>query len=134
MPVNQPISVNLSDWISFVSQMLSSVMALVGVFVGAYIANKASVKRHRLDALRSAYANVCRCYMDWVPARDVDHLMPLLAAIYEARLLSGTDVDASLQKLADAVTRSNPSKDVCGKCLQEFWERAQKEIRKGYGK
>lgn len=127
-------TVNLSDLFGFASQIFSSVIALIGVFVGAYIADKSATRKQRLDALSSAYAKVFRCYSEWVASRDTVHLAQLMSAVYEARILASDEVDASLQKLAEAVTGSEPSPEVCSKCLREFWKGAQKEIRKGYGK
>lgn len=134
MPFEQSVPIDFSALLGFVAQFLSSAMALVGVFVGAYIANKAAIRQQYLNSLRTSYANVFRYYSAWVQSRDTAHLAELIPAIYEARLLSGPEVDASLQFLSEAVTVSNPSPDICSQCLQEFWNGAQKEIRKGYGK
>ena len=123
---------DLSVLIDFAAQMVSSGIALAGVFIGAHIANKAAIRQERLNVLRMAYANVFKSYAEWILTQDTQQLAQLLPTIYEARLLSEADVDASLQKLADAVTQSSPNAEQCSTYLQEFWKRAQKEICKGY--
>lgn len=128
------INIEFSDLLSFLGQLLSSVLGLAGVMVGARIANQAAIEQRRLDSLRSAYADVYKRYIEGVPFKNVSQKAMLLSAIYSARLLSPPEIDKNLGLLADAVIKSEPDPTVCHKYLNEFWEGAQKEIRKGYGK
>lgn len=123
-----------SDMAAFTGQLLSSVIGLLGVFVGAHIAKSGSRKQSYCDSLRAAYSLVFERYTAWIPTQDINHAAALVGAICSAMLIAGPKTRDSLNDFLDVMIKPNPDSASCKECLDNFWNCAEEEIRKSYGK
>lgn len=125
---------NSSDIITLIGNSVSSVIGLLGVLVGAHIANASSKKQQKLDTLRSAYSLVFERYTEWVPRQSTENASALAGAICSAMLLANPETRSSLDTFLAVIIKPKPDSSACKKCFDDFWKFAEKEIRKGYGK
>lgn len=126
-------SVDWSDVFSLATELSTALIGFLGVVVGAYVARLSSRKQSKIDALRAAYSNVFERYLAWVSSQDLPHASALAAAICSAMLLAGPDTRKSLGNFLDVIIKPKPEPSACQQALDDFWDCAEKEVRKGYG-
>lgn len=125
------LTVDLSG-ISFdIGEIISAFIGIIGVLVGAWIAKSSAAKMQRIDSMRQAYSQVFQKYMEWIPAQDMNHSSALCGAICSAMLVAKSDETfSSLQNMLAVFSGQKHDSEIYKKATEEFWDCAQKELRK----
>lgn len=125
------LAVDLSRIGFDIGEIISAFIGIIGVLIGAWVAKSGAAKMQRIDSMRQAYSQVFQKYMEWIPVQDVNHSAALCGAICSAMLVAkSNETFASLQNMLSVFSGQKRDSEICKKAIEEFWDCAQKELRK----
>ena len=116
--------------IEFIGPIVTSVIALLGVFVGSKLTEKATSKQNKKRILADYYAEVLSSYSNFAMYRNTENLMLLITAIEKCRLLCSKKSNDIFVRLEYAITDKDFKSDQCGHIIGELRISAKDDLCK----
>lgn len=108
--------------------IITSLSALIGVLVGAYLARTSSEKQLRMQLLAEFYADVFKAYTEYVNNRSLAAYLAFVAASEKTMLICSPESERILNALKVEMAEQNADGRKCGRLLEELREVAKHEM------
>ncbi|PWL88623.1 MAG: hypothetical protein DBY17_03175 [Oscillospiraceae bacterium] len=116
-------------WVDLVGAIITSVFALVGVFIGAKLTSASSSKQEEKKILSEFYADVFIAYSNYAICQNNENLANIISACEKTKLLCSKKSEEVLNTLEYAVTRAHPVPAECKNIVVQLRESAKEDVR-----
>ncbi len=117
-------------WNSIIEVVITSVVGLIGVLIGAYLSRKSTKYQEQKRFLAEYYAEVLSAYsVCMMDETSAEKKMNLIAAIEKAKLFCSHESEELLIELEHAITDEPRNTSKCGGVIRRLIESAKNDVR-----
>lgn len=117
-------------WNSIVEVVITSVVGLIGVLIGAYLSRKSTKHQEQKRFLAEYYAEVLSAYsVCMMDETSAEKKMNLIAAIEKAKLFCSNESEKLLIELEHAIIDEPRNTSKCGGIIRLLIESAKNDVR-----
>lgn len=116
------------DWSNFAVAALTGMFTIAGVGIGAWMSQRAELKRQKIELLAEAYAKFTSDTFSCAEKLTLDNAKSLSVSVARVGLLCSKEVGQKAEEIALLVVKRPIDSEKLSSLMDEFLSLAKKEI------